>query len=347
MSPGFLLHALLALACAGGVAWLATRWLATSPFAPRLLDVPNERSLHRQPVPRTGGLGIWAGIAAGALAIHGLVPALEGVGWLLAACVLLALVSLADDVRHLPAWLRLLLHLAAALALVPAALIPADIGLPGARIALLPVAAVVLSLLFAVWMLNLYNFMDGMDGFAGGMALAGFGTLGLLGLLAGAPAYALPALLVAAASAGFLVVNFPPARIFMGDAGSVPLGFFAAAMILAAERDGLFPWWLGVLVFSPFIVDASITLLRRLLAGERVWQAHRSHYYQRLVQHGWGHRRTVLAEYLLMAACAASALLAFGGAAAVEVTVGGLWVIGYTALAVGLARMWRQRGSEQ
>ena len=99
-------------------------------------------------------------------------------------------------------------------------------------------------------------------------------------------------------------LQLPAGRLFLGDTGSTALGFLAAAGSLWGSQAGLFPFWAALWVFSPFIVDATVTLLRRLVCGERIWEAHRSHYYQRLVLLGWGHRRTVLAEYVLMLACA-------------------------------------------
>jgi len=164
--------------------------------------------------------------------------------------------------------------------------------------------------LLTAWLVNLYNFMDGMDGLAGGMAIIGFGTLALLGWLGGAPLYASAALIVAAAAGGFLPFNFPPARLFMGDAGSGSLGLLVALFLLWAERMGLFPLWLGALVFSPFIVDATWTVIRRALQGKKPWQAHREHFYQRLVQAGWSHRRTTLWAYALMLKCSLLAVLA-------------------------------------
>src|SRR5262249_47507440 len=122
----------------------------------------------------------------------------------------------------------------------------------------------------------------------------------------------------AAAAAAFLVFNFHPARIFMGDAGSVPLGFLAAALGTTGWLQGHWAWWFPPLVFSPFIVDASVPLARRLARGDRVWRAHRDHYYQRLVQLGWGHRRTALAEYMLMLACGGAGLAALAAPAAAQ-----------------------------
>ncbi len=195
--------------------------------------------------------------------------------------------------------------------------------------------------MFVIWMTNLNNFMDGMDGFAGGMAVFGFGTLGLLGHLAGDGYYAAVCWVIASASAGFLVWNFPPARIFMGDTGSLALGLLAAALSLWADRYGLFPLWLALLVFAPFVVDATLTLARRTLKGKRIWEAHRSHYYQRLVQAGWSHRRTVLWEYGLMFLCSVCALLAFSS------STGEQWLIVSGVLGACLAAIAGVRRIEQ
>jgi UDP-N-acetylmuramyl pentapeptide phosphotransferase/UDP-N-acetylglucosamine-1-phosphate transferase len=253
------------------------------------VDHPNARSLHSAPTPRIGGLGIVAGVAVGLL-LHW-PPSLALLIW--PALALLA-ISLADDYFDLPARWRLLVHLMAAIWLV--------------WMLQLTVLEGVVALFALVWMSNLYNFMDGADGLAGGMALFGFGCLALLAWLAGDAGLAVLAAIVAAAALGFLLFNFPPARLFMGDAGSVPLGFLAAGVGLIGWQRGLWSWALPLLVFSPFIVDASVTLLKRGLRGERVWLAHREHYYQRLVRMGWSHRRLVLSEYALMLAVSASAL---------------------------------------
>ncbi len=150
---------------------------------------------------------------------------------------------------------------------------------------------------------------------------------------------------MAAASAGFLVHNFPPAKIFMGDTGSTTLGFLAAACILWGSKSGLFPFWVAILVFSPFIVDATVTLLRRLLRGEKIWEAHRTHYYQRLVLLGWGHRWTVLAEYVLMLACAGSAALAVHLSPAGQVALAVGWILVYGLLMWGVGRLERRRAT--
>src|SRR5690606_10611586 len=138
----------------------------------------------------------------------------------------------------------------------------------------------------------LYNFMDGSDGLAGGMAVIGFGAGGAAAWLAGDAALPPGHLCVAAAAAASLVFNRPPPRTFLGGAGSVPLAFLAAALGSFGWRAGCWPAWFPVLVFAPFVIDATLTLARRIARRERIWQAHRDHYYQRLVRMGWGHRRT-------------------------------------------------------
>lgn len=300
---------LLALLIAASVVWLLRRE-RLGPL--RILDQPNERSLHRAPVPRTGGVGVLLGTAGGlALALPWLLAPAAGwpVASMLLATLLLAGVSLLDDHRHVPARYRLAAQLAAAALALSAGLFWRVLGLPGLDGVQLPGwLAPALTLVLIVWIINLYNFMDGMDGLAGGMAVLGFGALAVLGMLAGAPDYALVAAVIAAAAGGFLLHNLPRAGIFLGDVGSTVLGFWAALLLLWGAERGLFPLWVGLLVFSPFLVDATWTLLRRLARGAPVWQAHREHHYQRLVLAGWTTRRTLFWAYVLMGAAAASAV---------------------------------------
>jgi UDP-N-acetylmuramyl pentapeptide phosphotransferase/UDP-N-acetylglucosamine-1-phosphate transferase len=158
-------------------------------------------------------------------------------------------------------------------------------------------------------MTNLYNFMDGANGLAGGMAVIGFGALSAAAWLGDAPGLAAFCAAIAAAALAFLRFNFPSARLFMGDAGSIPLGFFAATLGISGAMRGAWPWLFPLLVFSPFIVDASVTLARRALRGEKIWQAHRSHYYQRVVLLGATHRQLALGAYALMLVMAALAFV--------------------------------------
>lgn len=268
-------------------------WLRRGAAMP--LDVANERSLHRGAVPRIGGVAMTFGWVTGLVALFGgtgIAPPTET--WvILAAALGLFLISLVDDCRSLPVVPRLLGHLAAAGLAVAALDLPAPAMLP--------------AILALVWMTNLYNFMDGADGLAGGMAAIGFGALAIAAMPT-APGMAAVCLVISGAAVGFLVFNFPPARVFMGDAGSIPLGFLAGALGLAGWREDVWSLWFPLLVFSPFIGDATVTLGRRLRRGARVWQAHREHAYQSLVLSGWSHRKLALAAWTLMTAAAAGAL---------------------------------------
>lgn len=253
------------------------------------LDLPNHRSLHAAPVPRSGGLAIVPGALLGML-VGG------GAGLVISLAAGLMLVSMLDDWSGLPAAVRLVAHLVAAASF-------AALALPQASWPLF--AALTLTV---AWVTNLYNFMDGADGLAAGMAVIGFSAYAAAAWMAGSVSFGMINLCVAAASGAFLLINFPPARMFMGDAGSIPLGFLAAALGIVGWRDGAWPAWFPLAVFAPFVVDASVTLARRAWRGEKLWLAHREHYYQRLVRMGWGHRQTALAEYAFMLLCAGGAL---------------------------------------
>ncbi len=336
-----LLTAILVFAVA---AWL-TRAFAHPGSRLHILDHPNERSLHNRPTPRSGGVAVVLAVVIGGMVL----PLLTGAGmsrellWLGPGAMVVAGVSYLDDRRHIPVVYRLIIHVLAAALMIAGGLLLRRFDLPGLALSLPTWLGAAITLLFVVWMVNLYNFMDGMDGFAGGMAVFGFGTFAILGAMAGDALFYSLNLVIAAAVLGFLVFNFPPARIFMGDVGSSTLGFLAAAMALWGVKADIFPFWAAILIFSPFIVDATVTLLRRLWRREKIWQAHKTHCYQRLVQLGWGHRKTVLWEYVLMAACAGSAIWAVRQAATIQWGVIGFWVVMYVLLVVLVCRLETQR----
>jgi UDP-N-acetylmuramyl pentapeptide phosphotransferase/UDP-N-acetylglucosamine-1-phosphate transferase len=292
-----------------------------------LQDIPNARSLHEQPVPRIGGIGIVAGLLCGWL----LLPALPE-WWLLLPCIGLFIVSLLDDLLSLSVSQRLFAHLLAAALLLYGSGVLATHG---------PWLALPL-LLLIVWVTNLYNFMDGSDGLAGGMALFGFAFLGMGSLFAQAYGLAMLNFSISAAALGFLVFNLPPAKVFMGDAGSIPLGFLAAAMGLTGWQQGCWAPWFPLLVFSPFVVDASVTLIRRTLHGARITEAHREHYYQRAVQMGGGHRSVALVAYGLMAGCGITAMLVLWQAWAWPVLL--CWACIYGALMFFVDAAWKRSG---
>jgi len=286
-----------------------TRWLCSDQAARRgPMDHPNARSLHVRPVPRTGGLALLLGLVIPLLALGLWEPIAPELLWLGGALLMVAGVSFLDDLGEVPAAVRLVVHLLAAVLVLLAGMGWSHLDLPGTRIFWSIWITAPATLLYLVWMINLYNFMDGMDGLAAGMAVFGFSAFGILGLIGGEPQFALVAFCVAGAAAGFGILNFPPASIFLGDVGSSSLGLLAAGLSLWGVQLALFPIWTAWLAFSPFIVDATWTLLARAWRRERIWEPHRSHHYQRLVLSGWTHRRTLLRAYVLMAASAACAV---------------------------------------
>ena len=341
---------LLAIVAAFAVGAGATGWLVARGPGPRLVDRPGERSLHDRPTSRAGGIAILAGTAAGFATAALVKPAAflaasaPGYGWVLAGAAIIAAVSFTDDLRRVSPAVRIVSHLAAASCVVLAGLPAERIVLPGAALQLGPAASALFTVLFVAWIVNLYNFMDGMDGFAGGMTAIGFAALAALGAGQGAPGLAAASLGVAAAALGFLPFNFPPAKIFMGDLGSTLLGYLCAVAMLWAERSASVPLWVSVLVFSPFIADASVTLARRTMAGARPWRAHRGHFYQRLVRLGWGHRKTVLHEYGLMLACACSAAAALRLPPGAQGALLAAWVAAYAAIMLRVMRLERRAG---
>ena len=260
----------------GGTFWLQKKYVGPK-------DYPNERSLHVNPVPRTGGVAVVCAIAISAM-LGDYDEKLILVGLTLA----LAAISFLDDLFHLPIFLRLAIHVLAVLA----AIIWSPVALDGWAFVFLALAL--------TWLTNLYNFMDGADGLAAGMTVIGFGAYASAALLAGHSHFATLNFAVSAAALGFLLFNFHPARIFLGDVGSIPLGFLAGVCGFYGWQTDIWPAWFPVLVYSPFIVDASLTLLKRLLRGEKIWHAHSQHYYQKLVHSGLGQRKMALFEYLLM-----------------------------------------------
>ena len=325
-------HELLSLPKEGGVTLLGVAgfvfvlaWWGTSRLCRRTskmfrLDHPNERSLHTVPTPRTGGVSIIGSLFLGLIAVQVLGQQVmrDGLSWLgwahleswiLGLTMLVGLVSFADDRRGVPVWFRLGCQFTASGILA----LGAGLVLPAVEIPLLGIVefgwlGVPLTILFLVWFTNLYNFMDGMDGFAGGMTAFGCGFLAYFAWNAGHEFMLVSTLLLSVASAGFLVHNFPPAKIFMGDVGSISSGFLCGALIILGCRDRVFDFWVPCILFSPFILDATATLVGRVWQREKIWVAHRTHYYQRVVLSGWGHRKAVLAEYALMALCGGFAL---------------------------------------
>ncbi|KWI99492.1 MraY family glycosyltransferase [Burkholderia stagnalis] len=291
------------------------------------MDIPNARSLHARPVPRVGGLGIVpvAVAAIGLFAPDRWVLALVTVG--------LAVVSQIDDRRGLPVRVRFAAHAAAvavAVLAAPHASFPVPLWLTAGLAFLM------------LWLINLYNFMDGADGLAGGMTVFGFATYAIAAPADVASGLVWVSAAIAGAALGFLLFNFHPARLFLGDAGSISLGFMSGALGYWGLLSGAWPVWFPALVFAPFIADASITLLRRLLRGERFWQAHREHYYQKMVRLGLGHARTALLWYGAMAVSAALALWALGRSPVAQWSIVAAWYATLACVGAVIDVRWRR-----
>jgi len=266
-----------------GIAWWLTGRLRAYALAAQILDIPNERSSHVTPTPRGGGVAIVVTFMTSLLALYALGRLNAGVAWaMLGSGAIVAGIGFADDRGHVPARWRLMAHfLGAAWAL--AWLAP---GIAASLNSVLPVALVYPGLaIFMVWVLNLYNFMDGIDGIASveAMTVGGLGATLLWSV--GQPGMAVVPSVLVACTAGFLVWNFPPARIFMGDAGSGFLGLIMSVMAVWCLSLGVQVFGAWVILLAAFVSDATVTLCRRALRGQRVWEAHRSHLYQRAARH--------------------------------------------------------------
>lgn len=280
-------------------AFVLTRLLRRYALARSLIDIPNDRSSHSVPTPRGGGIAI-------VLCFLAVLPVMGVLGWLpwsfllwiTGAAAGVALLGFLDDHGHIAARWRLIVHFIAA-----ACVLYGLGGLPpllmfGYLIDLGTIGHI-LAAFYIVWLLNLYNFMDGIDGIASVEAICVCAGGALLYILLDAPTLAFAPLLLIAAVGGFLCWNFPPARIFMGDAGSGFLGVIIAALSLQAAWLKAELLWSWIILLGVFVVDATFTLLRRLLRGDKVYLAHRSHAYQYASRKFAGHRPVTLAVLLI------------------------------------------------
>ncbi|MEE8515188.1 MAG: glycosyltransferase family 4 protein [Alphaproteobacteria bacterium] len=297
-----------------------------------ILDHPNPRSSHDTPTPRGGGIAILAVLLPvwAALAVLSGAPQLGPIrldAWVLfGAAIVLGAVSWADDLRGLAPWLRLGLHFVA-VAMVLATFDRDHLVFQG----LLPWALDRIAAgLIWVWFINLFNFMDGIDGIAGIETITiGFGLFLLAPLAIGGEG-TLFGLTIAAAALGFLKWNWHPARVFLGDVGSVPLGLLLGWLLLDAAAAG--HWAAAIILPLYYLADATITILRRLLRGERIWRAHAEHFYQAAVQrglsHGWVAGIILAANIILIAfAVIAEAGIEIVGLAGAALTVAALLVM--------------------
>lgn len=268
----------------------------------RLLDIPNARSSHAVPTPRGGGLGLVAGLLLAWLVFCLFIDLFDGPTVMVAGgAVCMAGIGWWDDHSGLTARLRLTFQLTITGIIAWSIGVPTAIGLADWQIAVLPWLYLLVATVGSAWMVNLTNFMDGIDGIAGmqGVMAGGFAAILLLGVGAD-PGWPALGVATAGASLGFLCLNWPPARIFMGDVGSTALGLVFAVLVLVQVRNGI-AVDIALLPLAPFIFDTLGTLVRRILRKENVSEAHRSHLYQRLARY-WGSHRLVTFIYGFLAA---------------------------------------------
>lgn len=305
-SLAFLLVTAGAVFCA---TWAATGLSLRVLRRRRIMDVPNDRSSHDVPTPRGGGVGLVAVLCVAwivALLSGGVSASALPDPMLLAGFAGLACLSLVDDIRGLGPAVRLTGH-----ALAVAVALPAVTAGGAVFQGILP-AWLDMTLTWMIWtgFLNFYNFMDGIDGITG-VETAGIGIgLALLGTLASVDvALPLAGCALAAAALGFLLWNWAPARLFMGDVGSVPLGFLIGGLLIGLAASG--HWVPALILPAYYLCDAGITIVRRTMRGEKIWQAHRQHFYQRANKRGRGHDaisiRIAAANLFLVAIAVAAA----------------------------------------
>jgi UDP-N-acetylmuramyl pentapeptide phosphotransferase/UDP-N-acetylglucosamine-1-phosphate transferase len=275
----------------------ATWWMVRPGNKLASIDKPNHRSMHSRATPRGGGI-----VIVGILLGYEATTLFAGSSWFPSTSatiglILVAAISYLDDRGEISASMRILVHLLAALCLV--APVGASFGVSG------------LMVISCVWCINLYNFMDGIDGLATCMAMVGSAAIGLLMANSGNITALAACHVMFCTCAGFLVFNLPPAKIFLGDVGSASMGYvmsMAVVFALDSSVQAQDPRELMavLLVFSPFLADATFTVLRRAVTGEKFWLAHRSHVYQRLALR-IGATNTLLIYIALMVVCSFSA----------------------------------------
>jgi len=280
--------------------WLLSKWLIGYLNSKLLLDQPNHRSMHKTPTPRGGGLAFL--VVVPVFGAFSSLMFLDIIGIVLIVTMLLwGTLGFCDDKLDLSPRVRFVIQIAlAAIAIMlfgPVSQISySDLGV----ISLIMPIAMVLSLLGYVWFVNLYNFMDGMDGLAAVQTIVAAITLAFWMHGANDLSVSFICLLLATACLGFLVFNWSPAKIFMGDVGSLSLGAVFAALFLYGVNNADTPILSFVLLFWVFIYDSGVTLLLRIKNREKVWQAHSQHHYQRLAKAGIAHDKVVILHLLLM-----------------------------------------------
>ncbi|WP_375549669.1 hypothetical protein ABWI01_04625 [Oceanicaulis alexandrii] len=305
-----------------------------------VLDLPNARSSHKTPTPRGGGLGVLAGVGAGALVASAFPLGASALGGVLIVTAMFGLLGFLDDLFVLDERLKLVFFIVFCAAMVSAAGPVTRIGLTyELGFALPTLIGWIGSALFVFVVVNAANFMDGSDGILAAVMIPAGIALGVAGLAAGVMTSVIAGVLLAASLAGFVVLNWPPAKLFAGDVGALGAGALYAGGALALVNHGFSgTLWLAPLFVLVFLADVLLTLLRRARHGRFSLSAHREHAYQRLIDSGWSHQAIALVYGGL------TALIGLTGLIAAQMTDGAvpmvfaIWVVTLTALHVSVGR---------
>ena len=300
--------------CSFVVSFILTGVILKFSLSRKLLDIPNERSSHKVPKPRLGGLAIVASffIAIFVLIITGQLDFGSSTGLLgvVAGTGIIVFLGVVDDLRGLGAPVKLALQIVAATVVVLSGITLRQLSMPLVGTLEFGPLSVPVTILWIVTIVNFYNFIDGIDGLAAGVALIATLFLAYISARAGNSFLVLLYLALGGSVLGFLRFNFPPARIFMGDTGSATIGFLFATLSIVGEQKGV-PAFLTIIILGAVLGDAGLTLVRRMIRGERITSPHRTHYYQRLTTLGLSHKQVTILEYLIAALLGVGAIFAF------------------------------------
>jgi UDP-N-acetylmuramyl pentapeptide phosphotransferase/UDP-N-acetylglucosamine-1-phosphate transferase len=343
--------AILSFLVALAVSYAGTRLLLRRPPSRAFVDMPNERSSHDSPKPRFGGIAIVGAffVAFGAACLA--YPPLRAFLPLAGGCAVLFATGILDDWRGLGVGAKLGAQLVAALIAIAAGNVLHRVALPVAGVVEFSWFAYPLTAIVFIAGVNFYNFIDGIDGLAAGGGFIAGAFLAVIAAFVGQPAIAVVALIAAGAALGFLQFNFPPSKLFMGDSGSTFFGYCFAYLAVAGNQSApAIPFFVSMLLVASLYLDAALTIVNRLARGERVFQPHRMHYYQRLLQLGLNHKQVTLLEYLVLILLGASALLYVRAGALFGPFVSVAWVTAFVlailkirALERGSRLFWERR----
>lgn len=287
----------------------------------RVMDVPNDRSSHSQPVPKSGGIAFVTTFLIGSLIIYFVADTAridDRYFWgYVVTAILLATVSFVDDITQKTFLVKILTQMACVGVVLTSGVVVTRLAIPHWGEVELGWVGYVLTFFWILGLTNAYNFMDGLDGLAAGVGVIAAAFLCAIAFQQKSVFVYISSYVLLAGAAGFLLFNFPPAKIFMGDIGSAFLGFtFATLAVIGSSLDlGRLSFYIVPMLLFHFIFDTFFTFIRRLLRGEKIHLAHRTHLYQLLSRTGYSHRAVSLFHYAVTVAQGVAAYISIDLAA--------------------------------